>query len=86
MLGRTLKLSESHMCRVFKQQTGLTISSYTNKLRFDKAVSLLKKGYDVSQVSEMVGFRDYNYFSRAFKKCMNHPPSYYKTAKGRLLK
>lgn len=74
-------ISVAHMCRLFKTHTGSTIVSYINKLKFNMAVSLLSKGYSVTDVSAMVGFNDYNYFSRCFKNVMDVSPSYYKQSK-----
>ena len=68
-------ISVGYMCRLFREHTGLTINNYLNKLRFNKAISLISKGFSVTEVSEMVGFHDYNYFSRAFKKNMGFTPS-----------
>ena len=37
-------------------------------LRMDKAKGLLKKGYKVYEVSEMVGYNNHRYFTDIFKK------------------
>ena len=72
------KISPSHMCRVFKKYTGKTIIEYTNKIKFSIAISYIQKGFSIAEASAMVGFDDYNYFSRAFKKSMGTSPSSYK--------
>lgn len=74
-LSNSAGVSTAHMCRLFKKHTGLTIVQYINHIRFQQAVVLLHAGYSVTQTSEMVGFHDYNYFSRAFKKTMGVSPS-----------
>ena len=73
-----IKISPSHMCRVFKKYTGKTIIEYTNKIKFSIAISYIQKGFSIAEASAMVGFDDYNYFSRAFKKSMGTSPSSYK--------
>ncbi len=77
-ISELLKISPAHMCRVFKKYTGKTIIDYTNKIKFSIAVSYLQKGFSVAEAGEAVGFGDYNYFSRAFKKSMGVSPSSYK--------
>lgn len=77
-LASHLSISESHLCRVFKAHTGKTIIQYSNLIKFDLAIGYIKKGYKISDVSSMVGFEDYNYFSRIFKKVTGLSPTDYK--------
>lgn len=46
-------------------------------LRMDKAKGLLKKGYKVYEVSEMVGYNNYRYFTDIFKKYTGETPKNY---------
>lgn len=69
-----LGISSSYMCRVFKQYTGVTIVGYLNQLRCKNAISLMKDGYSMTQASAMVGYNDYTYFSRTFKKIYGVSP------------
>lgn len=43
-------------------------------LRMDKAKGLLKKGYKVYEVSEMVGYNNHRYFTDIFKKYTGETP------------
>ena len=43
-------------------------------LRMDKAKGLLKKGYKVYEVSEMVGYNNHRYFTDNFKKYTGETP------------
>ena len=70
-------LSTSYLCRLFKQQTNLTLTHYISELRCAKAASLLQDGNSPQEVALATGFQDYNYFSRIFKKIMGTPPSTY---------
>jgi len=43
-----------------------------------KAVQLLKNtSYNISQISELLGYKNSHYFSRMFKQTMGYPPSEY---------
>lgn len=74
-LADELGISKSHMCRIFMEHTGITINRYLNQTRCDSAVHLISNGYSVGNAGLAVGFADYNYFSRVFKKIMGYSPS-----------
>lgn len=69
-------MSTYHFVRSFKQITGRSPIDYINKLRIDKAFSLLKEGkFNVTETALDCGFNDVNYFSRLFKKYNKMSPS-----------
>ena len=54
----------------------MTPVEYRNKLRIQKAVTLLKTGaYAVTAVAEAVGMSDLKYFSKLFKRHTGVTPS-----------
>jgi two-component system response regulator YesN len=64
---------------VFKQETGLSITAYVIKKRIEKAKQLLiERVLTLPEVAERVGFSDYNYFSRVFKKEVGVSPINYR--------
>lgn len=67
-LARAQGLSKSHMCRLFKTYTNKTIIGYVNELKCSYAALLIMNGESMSYICEEVGFDDYNYFARVFKK------------------
>lgn len=77
LLAHHVNLSSEHLCRIFKKCTGLTITEYVNTVRCTSAMGFLEEGISVMEVAELVGFADYNYFSRTFKKIIGHAPSKY---------
>ncbi len=70
-----LGLTKGYVCRVFKQHTGTTIIHYVNLLRCRQAIELVEGGCSITQAAGRVGFNDYNYFSRVFKKTIGKRPS-----------
>lgn len=49
--------------------------SYVNRLRCYQAIYLMETGSSVTQAALSVGFNDYNYFSRIFKRVIGCRPS-----------
>lgn len=73
------KLNRSYLFKIFKQQTGLSVSKYLIKYRINKACEFFKEyGFTISQVAQMVGVDDIYYFSKLFKKVTGITPSEYK--------
>ena len=77
-LAKFCGLSTSYMCRLFKKHVSLTIFDYINELRCDRASSLITNGVPLSEVYILVGYNDYNYFSRLFKSIFGKSPAKYK--------
>ena len=64
---------------VFKRETGRAIIDYQLDRRIDEAKrSLMDKTLTLGQISAAVGFSDYNYFCRVFKKRTGNTPSEYR--------
>lgn len=63
-----LKYSSSYLSRQFKKETGLNIVTYINSLRLEEARRLLQtKEYLVYEIAQIVGYNNYNYFSKLYK-------------------
>ncbi len=68
-----------HCEMVFKQTTGLSIMEYIIKKRISLAKTLLLEGVlSLPEIANTVGFNDYNYFSRVFKKEVGVSPLRYR--------
>lgn len=68
-------LSKSHLCRVFKQHTGVTITHYINALRIQHAYKLISEtNIPIKDVYVMCGYRSSQYFGRVFKKIYGCSP------------
>ena len=62
-------VSKNYLCHIFKKEMNVTLMDYLAKVRVEKAKELLKeKRYKMYQISIMVGYTDYAYFSQLFKK------------------
>lgn len=70
-------LSESYICRIFKQATGTTIGKYVTARRISIAKALLNDGAGVNEAFEKSGFGDYSNFFKAFTKAVGVSPKKY---------
>lgn len=76
-LADYVQISPSYLVNIFKKITGKSTIDYLIEIRVNKARSLLRDGFTVSDTSKLVGFNDTFYFSRAFKKHEGMSPSMY---------
>ena len=69
-------LSKSHLCRIFKQHTGVTITHYINALRMQYAYKLIiETNIPIKDIYIMCGYENSQYFNRVFKKIRGCTPS-----------
>lgn len=75
-LAKRFSVSPEHFSRMFKKETGLGFSKYLNSLRLQYAEQLLKSSecINVTQIAEICGFEDSNYFSKKFKEVYGISP------------
>jgi YesN/AraC family two-component response regulator len=77
-VGKALHFSPIYCDSIFKKETGRSIIDFLIELRIDEAKKLLNEQiFSVYDVAETVGFEDYNYFSRTFKKRTGYTPKKY---------
>ncbi len=76
-VARMRTLSEEHLSRTFKKETGFGFSEYITLLRLQKAEYMLKNepGKSICEIAYACGFNDSNYFSDKFKKAYGIAPS-----------
>ena len=71
-------LNKSYISRLFKSETGLTISVYINMRRVMMAKNLLLAGENAMNIFYKCGFSDYTTFYRVFKKYTDISPEQFK--------
>ena len=68
-LCKSLGVSQSTLYKVIKKNTDLSPTEFIRRMKTEKAKSLLvNTSSDVSDIAELVGIPDTNYFIRVFKK------------------
>lgn len=77
-LSETYHISETYLSHVFKKFTGKTLTNYLAQIRIEKASQLIamnKNNKDkLYTIAQRVGYDDYQYFVRVFKKIMGVSP------------
>ncbi|WP_372632592.1 response regulator [Cohnella sp.] len=72
-------LSREYLMKLFKQQFGVGIHEYVQKVRMDKAKQLLDDPtLKIQDISAMLGYKDKNYFSKAFRNYYSVSPTEYR--------
>lgn len=75
-------INPNYCCVLFNRYKGMTFSQYLTKIRVEKAEYFLEKtDLPIKQISTMVGFNDYFYFNKVFKKYRNMTPFEYRKLK-----
>lgn len=78
-ISEFVMLNRSYLFKIFKKQTGLSVSQYLIRYRINKACEFFREyNFNVSQVAQMVGIDDIFYFSKLFKKFKGITPTEYK--------
>ena len=77
---KTIELILSYLSKLFKQETGLTLTDYMIEIRIRKAKQLLKDAPDlkIHEIGTEVGYPDPAYFNKLFKKVVGVTPNEYK--------
>ena len=77
-IAAMLKMSPTHIGRVFKEVTGLSVPEYINEIRLTKAVDLLTtSSLSINQVMTKIGVENESYFYKLFKKKFGTTPKEY---------
>ena len=76
-LSATLGYSNDHLDRIFRAIYGITIYQRHGQLRFDRATAYLRDGLSPKEVASRLGFTDYAYFLKAFRRERAVSPTQY---------
>jgi len=76
-VARDAGTSLYHLCRVFREQTGLTMHAYRTRQRLGHALDRLVggTGANLTDLALDLGFSSHSHLSREFQKQMGVPPS-----------
>lgn len=78
MIAEEQGYTAEHYIRIFKKDVGLTPLQYVINYKMSTACHLLREHYTITEVAELIGYRDIKTFERAFKKNYGKTPSHYR--------
>lgn len=79
MLAQSVNLSKSYLSVLFKKYTGFSIIEYLQKKRIDHACNHIIKGDgNFRDIAFKVGYNDYSFFLKTFKKIVGMTPREFK--------
>ena len=74
-------MSKDHYIRVSKHETGETPNAYITKRKMEKAeLTLLTTDLPVKSIADLLGYDDYSYFNRIFRKNSGMTPLQYRAS------
>lgn len=73
-------ISDSRLSVQLKEQLDMSFPNYLASLRIQKAKELMRaRGLSLETIAKMVGFKDYFYFNKVFKKMEGVSPSKFRS-------
>ena len=77
-------MSKDHFIRRFKSETGQTPLAYITQRRMEHAeLLLITTGLNVKEIAIRLGYEDYSYFNRVFRKWVGMTPLEYREKSGK---
>jgi len=76
-MSKYANMSKQHFCRLFKAYTGKTFIEFLTIYRLEQSnVILTNTDLPITQIPDLTGFCNANYYSRIYKNRYGYPPSY----------
>lgn len=83
-LAQEANYSVAHISRIFKEVTNKTLIHYIIEKRLIKAKHLLNGSLPIIEIAKQVGFNNYSYFYKVFKKNTGISPEKYRKEKNNI--
>jgi len=85
-IAQICNVSQEHLSRIFKAETGMNISEYAMKVRIDTAARMLQyTELSVAQIGSQLAFSSQSHFTEMFKKYKGTTPSVYRNGSRNLM-
>ena len=78
-LAASISISPTHLSRIFKQETGISVSEYIRQRKIDMAKNLLRfSGYDYVEIAVMLSYSSQSHFIQHFRSQTGMTPKAYR--------
>ena len=81
-LSKELGLNRTYLCKLFSEETGLTVNQYVTQIKTEEAKRLMDiTPKSSAEIAAFLGFSSQSHFQRVFKKATGMTPGEYRTKK-----
>jgi len=78
-LASAISISPAHLSRIFKQETGISVSEYIRQRKIDMAKNLLRfSNYDLVEIAVMLSYYSQSHFIQHFRSQTGMTPKAYR--------
>ncbi|WP_138750800.1 helix-turn-helix domain-containing protein [Paenibacillus sinopodophylli] len=77
-VANATKVNRSYLSKKFSEEVGQTITDYIHRAKMELAIELMGSNlYHYNEIAELLGYANYPYFSKVFKKLYTKAPHAY---------
>lgn len=85
-IAEGLSVNPNYLSQLFRKHKGVTITEYLTAMRINQACSMLKTTDSaIYEIADFVGYNDYFYFAKVFKKITGTTPKAYRDLAGTII-
>ncbi len=78
-IAEKLHVNKIYLCRIFKEETKMTMTEYINMFRIEESKRLIKESHcKLYEIAERVGYINIQHFNTCFKKVTGMTPKQYR--------
>ena len=79
-LSRELGMNRTYLCKLFAEETGLTIKQYVTQIKMEEAIRLMDiTSKSTAEIAEYLGYSSQSHFQRVFKMHTGMTPGEYRS-------
>ena len=67
-ISSKLFITRTYLSQIFKEKTGINLVKYLTDVKIERAKVLISSGTKNFEISEILGYKDDEYFKKLFKK------------------
>ena len=77
-IAKELQISVRYLSTLFKKYMNITLSNYINIYRINKSIELMQSDKSLTEIAQLVGFKDFQHYSKLFMTIIGETPSSYR--------
>ena len=77
-IAKELQISVRYLSTLFKKYMNITLSNYINIYRINKSIELMQSDKSLTEIAQLVGFKDSQHYSKLFMTIIGETPSSYR--------